>query len=148
MQGRTPVPHIPTVSWELLKTQQSQSSRVLWWHRQPNQCPAKQERGRRSPFAHSHTPITAHLEPKMPALQSPPQHSLMGRRWDNKATYCSWDCTTPVKTRAGPCSAGPTHRAPPPAPVTSSAALPQGTRAPAPFSLAKLWLLSLLLWGL
>lgn len=41
---------------------------------------AKQERGRRSPFAHSHTPITAHLEPKMPALQSPPQHSLMGRR--------------------------------------------------------------------
>lgn len=68
--------------------------------------PTSNQAGKRPLLSHFDTPVTVWLELKGPAAQSPFQCNLTGRRCDNKAKYCSWDCTIPVKTRAVPCSAG------------------------------------------
>lgn len=80
MVGRTPAPYSPTVSLEPLKTQHKleQQGPLIAQTDQP--MPNQTGRREEISFWHSHTPITVHLELKTPALQWPPQRSLMGRK--------------------------------------------------------------------
>lgn len=102
--------NIPTVSRQQLKNSvQVRATELLWLLGRTNQTPTKQARWRGDLTSHFHTPSTAHPEPTRPALHSYWSSAALqeGDMMLSKATYCFWDCTSHVKTRAGPHSCGP-----------------------------------------
>lgn len=121
MVGRAPSPeHTHSEQAAAKNSVQVRATELLWLHGRTNQTPTKQARWRGDLTSHFHTPITAHPEPKRSALHSHWSSAALkeGDVMLSKATYCCWDCTNHVKTRAGPHSCGP-------------AALDQTCRAPA-----------------